>query len=385
MQTMGLSAAELLAYHRALHDPAHTFRVSVSVLDLAGQTLTSISPTVLDGQVIVDIDADVTRTLTLTFLDPKHQLNFDSDSPDDGALYADRLVRVHYSVRVPELDRHVSAVVFTGPATKLDRAGGEVSIEAAGMEKLALANTWRPLTIKKGAKKVDAIRTILRDRAGETRFALPEIPTRMPTTLSLDRLSQPWLPARRLANSLDRQLFYPGTGVCTMRRWPARPLFTFATGDGGNVVGAPSISHVMDDFANVVEVIGAKPKGKKEHVRFVATAPATHPLSPQRLGRNGTPRFIVKRVEDDHIRSTAEARRRATRLLDDSLRETVEVTFDAMPMPHLDPGDLCQLRTRDAHATFRLRKFSIPLGTEGDPVMPVGYLKPTQIRKQRIR
>lgn len=383
MQRMGLTRAELRAYHKALRDN-QTRRVRVAVQNLDGETLAHLTPTVLDGQVIVDLDAEVTRTLTMQFLDPNHALNFDSDSPDDGALYADRMLRVYYSVRVPDLGRHVSCVVFTGPLVKLDRNGDVVTIEAHGKERLALGELWRPLAIKKGTPKVDAVRTLM-DQAGETRYAFPTLKTRLPKRKSVNRFQSAWKVARHIAHSMDRQLFYPGNGICTMRHYPRTPLFTFNTGERGEVVSDVAISNTMDDFRNVVLVVGGKPKGAKHRVRARAIAPKHHPLSPDRLGRNGQPRFMVEKIEDDSIRSRKEARRRAERVLEDRLRSVAQVTFDSVPIPHLDPGDWVRVRTDDGVVSFRLRQFSIPLGTEGEQVMPIGYLKKTDVSRRRIR
>ena len=381
MQRLGLTTTELRKYHDTLRT-SHTRTVTVQVLRLDGTPVTTITPQLLDGQVVVDADADVTRTLTLSFLDPNHTLQFDSESPDDGALYADRMLRVTYTVLVPALGEHVDCVVFTGPLVKLDRNGDVVSIEAHGKERLALGELWRPLTLKKGTKKVEALRTIM-ERTGETRFALPKVAVRLPKRRSLDRMTPAWVHARKIANSMNRQLFYPGNGVCTMRRWPARPCFTFTNGSNGTVVSDVAVSNTMDDFRNVVLVVGGKPKGSKKRVRHVATA--TGLLSPARLGRNGAKRYMVERIEDDNVRSKREARRRAERVLDDRLTSMVEVTFDSLPIPHLDPGDKVRVDTGNDVVTFRLRRFTLPLGTDGDPVMTVGYLKKTYPNRRAIR
>lgn len=382
MQRMGLTATEFAAYLDTLRS-SHTKSIRVTVLDLDGDVRASITPRVLDGQVVVDTGGDVTRKLTMSFLDPRHTLNFDSDSPDDGALFADRMLQVEYTVYVPALDRHVSCPVFTGVITSLQRNGGVVDVEAEGKERLALGAAWRPYTVKKGTKKVEAIRSILDERAGETLFALPTLATRLPKTVSLGRMAQPWKIARRIASSMDRQLFYRGNGVCMLRRYPGTPLHTFKVGT--DVLGDVAVSYSMGDFVNVVEVIGGKPKGAKKRVRGIAVAPTSHPLSPARLGRNGVPRRLVLRVENDHIRSHAEANRKAKRILEDRLRQTVEVTFDALPMPHLEEGDLVRVQTPDSVVAFRLRQFSIPLTTDGDPVMSVGYLKRTRRYMKRAR
>src|SRR5690606_33235533 len=99
MLTLGLTSNERRAFEEALRS-SHTRKIEVEVLNLDGKRLSTISSQLLDGQVNVDLDADVSRSLTLSFLDPAHALNFDTDSPDDGAVYADRMLRVRYGVHV---------------------------------------------------------------------------------------------------------------------------------------------------------------------------------------------------------------------------------------------------------------------------------------------
>src|SRR5690606_36310250 len=137
VQRMDLTGAELRAFTRALRS-THERRVRVSVQNLNGETLSTLTNRILDGQVTGDLSADVTRTLTMSILDPNHSLNFDTDSPDDGALFMDRMLKVHYAVRVDELSRWVSVPVFTGPITRLDRKGDVVDVEAQGKEALAM-------------------------------------------------------------------------------------------------------------------------------------------------------------------------------------------------------------------------------------------------------
>lgn len=387
MQKLGLTRAQLAAYHDTLRS-SHTRSVEVEVLNLDGQEVARLAPRLLDGQVTVDLDAEVTRTLTLSLLDPNHKLDFDSDSPDDGALYADRMLRVTYTVRVPGVGL-VDCVVFTGPIIKLDRNADVVSVEAHGKERMALGELWRPLNIKKGTKKTEAVRTIL-ERTGERRFAFPDLKTRIPTRRSLDRFTPGWTHARKIAESMNLQLYYPGNGVCVLRDWPSKVMYTFSTGNGGDVLSDIAISNNMDDFKNVVLAVGAKPKGSKHRVRYAAVASGI--LAPGRMGRNGQPRYMVEQIEDDNLRSVAECKRRAERVLEDRLAQMVEVTFDALPIPHLDPGDKVRVKTtgdgggQDGDVvTFRLRRFTIPLGTDGDPVMSVGYLKKTYPNRRAIR
>ena len=85
MQSLALTAEERRAFEEALRS-TYVRRITVSVTDLDGNVLSALTPVLLDGQVVVDADAEVTRSATLSFLDPSHSLSFDTDSPDDGAL-----------------------------------------------------------------------------------------------------------------------------------------------------------------------------------------------------------------------------------------------------------------------------------------------------------
>lgn len=374
----GLASADYPAFVQALRDP-HSVRVEVAILSLDEDELSRLTPVILDGQVNVDADAEVTRSLTVTFLDPSHSLQLDSDSPDDGAVYADRLVRVTYSVLVPSLSDRVDVDVFTGPIVKFQRSGDQVILEAHGKEALALGWIWRPLTIKAKARKVDAIRSILQDRAGERHFDFPEIATRIPTAISLGRAAAAWPRAKQIAGSMNRHLYYDGSGVCRLRDRPTRPVFTFRAGDPAksNVVGAVEIDHDFTTIRNAIWFKGGKPKGQKKAIEVFVTAPKGHPLSPQRLGRTNSdgvlsPRYLVAERTNQHIRSTAEARARADSMLDSLLVEVLGVTFDALPVPHLDPLDVIRIQTDDFAANVRVRQFSLPLGAGG--VMTVGYI-----------
>lgn len=386
MRTLGLTNAERTVYHDALR-ASHTRRVDVELTNLDGDTLAPLGGRLLDGQVLVDMDADVTRVASLSLLDPDHTLNFDTDSPDDGAMFLDRMLRITYRVRID--GGWVDVPLFLGPVTKLDRAGDVVEVEAQGKEALAMAAAWRPFTVAKGTPKVVAIRRIMRERAGESEFSLPDLRAKLPESVSLGRYSDPWAAARRIASSMDRQLFYTGDGRLELRRWPERPVWTFRGGTGGDVVSGVSVSHNAERVRNTVVVTGGKPKGRKDRVRAQAVAPPGHALSPQRLGRtNGqgefVPRHLVERVEDDAIRSRSEANTKARRMLADLLREEVSVMFDVLPIPHLDAGDLVRAEADGIAVDFRLRQFSIPLGA-GDAGMSVGYLRKTKIRRGRIR
>lgn len=390
MMTLGLSTTERRAYEAALRG-SHTRRIDVDILTLNGGVLSSVSNQLLDGQVNVDADAEITRSCTLTFLDPAHALNFDTDSPDDGAIYSDRMIRVRYGIYVEELGRYVFATVFTGPVTGLSRDGVTVTVEAQGKEALAMGAVWTPITLRKGMLVTGALRVLMSSRAGETRFSIPDFrnsagkqPT-LPKARSLDRFAIVWPAAKALARSINKQLFYDGAGVLVMRNHSTAVKYTFKPGRDGNILTDVAIDYQIADVKNTVNVKGQPPKGKTGAVSATAVAPKTHPLSPERMGRTGAPRHLVEVIEDTSIRSHTAAMDLAKRKLAQFLREAVEVSFDALPVPHLDPDDMVSVQTPEFTLKFRLRKFAIPLAPNGAPAMPVGYLKRLTPSKKAIR
>jgi hypothetical protein len=378
--TMGLTTAERRAFEAALVS-SHTRRVEVDVYTLDGDLLSALGGVLIDGQVNVDFDAESSRSASLTFLDPNHAINFDTDSPDDGALYADRIIRIRYGVHVPSLGRYVEVPVFTGPVTGLRREGVTVHVDAQGKEALVRGAVWSPMTFKKGATVTGVIWTLLAQRGGETQFNMPTAwngkgrQLTIPRTRSIDRKAEIWATAKSFARSINRQLYYDGAGVAVLRPLPSSPVYTFRPGNGGSMLTPVAVEYQLADIKNTIEVVGQPPSGSKGVVRAVAKAPAGHPLSPNRLGRNGAPRYLVESVDDSNIRSNSAAAARAREILNDRLLAAVDVTFDSLPIPHLDGGDIVSVQTPEFTSKFRLRKFTIPLAPSGEPVMSVGYLK----------
>lgn len=397
-----LTGTELRAFHRALRGH-HSLQVSVLVLNLDHEQLGDLSQEFLDGQVNFDTAGEVSRSLTLSFLDVGRTMDFDSDSPANGALYGNRMIRIVYRVRVDELARWVSIPLFTGPVVKLDRAGDVVTVECQGKEVLAQGAAWRPMTVRKGVPKVDAIRRIMRERGGESRFDLPDLKARLPKAVSMGRQASPWGAASRIAESMDRRLEYDGRGRLCLRPKRPNPVFTFSDGEAGEILTEPQLAFDTANVANVVWVKGGKPRAKRRDnetraefetrqdkergIRRHAVAGRRHPLSPfwpRGLGRPDAPRFLLHMIENDHIRSEREAQKRANTALRNLLEQAVDVTFDALPVPHLEPGDRVMVRTRDFAMGFRLTQASIPLKHDG--VMSVNYHKQvSRMRRNRKR
>lgn len=382
----GLSSATLRAFQSTLITH-HEIDVHVSIQDLSGNTLALVRDRLIDGQVNVDADADVTRSATVTLLDPDRSLPFDSNAPADGALYLDRMIQIVYYVLVGGV--WVGTPVFTGPVTKLSRSDAVVNVEAQGKETLAMGGVWTPISLHTGTRKTSAIVSLLQSRAGENRFSIPDLPSKMPGPITLGRAEPSWPTALRLARSLNRQLFYDGSGVCRLRTFPATSTYVFS--DLTNITARPQIGYTTssEDFANTVIVNGQAPKGPATAGAMVmnrpthtAVAPASHSLSPIRLGRNGVPRHLVKVIEDDTINSTPAATALANSTLATALLQAVDASFESLPIPHLEPLDVCTMVSGAGSTTFPLRQFSLPLVAGAS--MSVGWVKNLSVRARRM-
>lgn len=396
MINLGLTAAQQRLFHAALAQ-SHEIRVKLTVLDLNENPISTVSNRLLDGQVNVNMDEEVTRSATLSILDPNRTLQFDTGNPADGALYFDRMMKVEYGVEVPGLG-WVDVPVITGPVKKFDRTDQVANVEIQGKEMLAKSEVWRPITIKKGARITDAIETIMRQRAGEANFAIIDLPNKLVKDLSLSSRSVPWRVCLQLAAGVNRQLFYDGDGILQLRAWPLNTIMEFKSGQNSMILTPPQVSFNHDNFYNGVQVTGGIRKGitKTDNdpktkaptlaaatVTAYAQAAADHPLSPSRLARNGVPYYKIEFIDDTAIVDPAAAQSLAVARLRQRLLEELTVAFDALPAPHLEPGDILRIVTEDSAIAFKLRKFSIPLTSGGK--MPLGYVTRTSARKERIR
>jgi hypothetical protein len=376
MMPLGLSATDQQTLHATLTD-SHSVMVTVKIRDLVGNVIGNVSDQVLSGQVNIDDTADVTRSLTLSLFDPHHSLHFDSSAPTDGALYLDRMVGVVYSVKPARSNTWTNIPVFLGPIASMDRTNDVVNLEAHGKEVLAMGAAWKTRTFKAGGLRGDAIRAILRDLAGESKFSFPDLTARLPADVSVGRESIPWEVARTLAKGMSMQLFYDGRGVAVLRPRSTTSVFTFQSGDGGSVLTEPQIAYSSEELRNLVWVRG------EGTISVSRAAPASHPLSPQKLGRNGVPRYLLNAITDTNIRTIAEATTLAEATLADSLLNAITVSFDAMTIPHLEPNDMVRVTTGDFSNAFRIHQMAIPLVVGGN--MTVGYLanKSPNVRKIR--
>lgn len=369
MLPLGLSASEQRAFHRALRSH-HEMKTTVQVMNLNRERLADVSLRLVDGIVNVTNDAETTRGASLNLWDPKGAIALDSGNPSDGALYYNNAIRVvnsyHWAGMPGSLDGWVDVPVFDGPVTSVNRDAQTLAVECQGWESRARQPAWDPHVYGPLHFIVDTIRRLMQ-LAGETRFDMPswrDLPRVSTSSLSLSRTGQPWAHAQRLAAAIDRQLFYDGRGVLRLRRLPRRPCWTFTDGDPhGTITQDVRTSYDLSNLRNVVWVKGRKPKGEDRAEDYRAL-PGANPLSPWALARNGKPLWLLEVVENEHLKTDRECEDRAVDLVNEFALQSATTEFDAMPVPHFDPGDLVAVDSGKLQRDFRLRAFTIPLAPD---------------------
>lgn len=384
MIPLGLSAADLALFNRSL-STHHSVKVTVQVLNLNHGYLFDMSDQLLDGQVTIDADAEVTRSLSIQLLDPSRSLQLDSQSPADGALFYDRMIRVVYSVKSVLLPRWVDVPIFCGPITKMSRTADVINLEAQGKEILAMPPVvaWFTKSWGKGTNRAALVRALLRDFVGETKFSIPAYSATTPGPVAVTSESNLWAVCKSVNGSVaSRFIFYDGRGVLVMRGAPTSSTYTFKTGVGGNITTIPNVTYDISAVRNVVRVRGAVPKGKKTPVTATVGLPSTNVMNHYRMGRNSKPRVLLEVIEDDNMKTAAQCKALATRRVNSLALQAVDVTFDAMVAPHLEPNDVYTIKTPDLAMNARYKRATIPLKSS---IGTVGYLSRRSTNKTRIR
>lgn len=371
----GLNSFEQLRFNNLLRS-AHFLGVVVRLLDLDHNYREDLTAQFMEGNVNVDADADVTRALDVTFLDPQKSINIDPDSPSPTSIYVAQMLQVVMVYQPPLRDYQVAIPVFTGPIDAVDRDDVFLQVKCLGKESLSISNLWSGRTYQKGQRKIDVIRNIFQTLIGENKLDLDNSAQgSLPNDLKLNRDDAPFLKAKDLAGSMGYQLFYDGRGIARMRKRNNQVVLTL---DKTWLTDQPQVSYDLSETINAVEVKGKKPKKNKDAPKFRAIADYNHPLSPWRLGRAGVPRYLWTEVEDDSLRSDAECAEVANRILKRGLLGGVEVQAEGIPHPQLEEEDCLTYVTDSFRSTALLKKFTIPLEAGEDTTF--GYHERTKVK-----
>ncbi len=369
MIKIGKGKAGRKAILRLMREP-HNIKMRISLLSLDHDYLRDLTPHFADGSVTIDAGAETSRALDLALFDPFNKVDISPDSPSRSSVYIAAMIKVVYVIGDPTWSEQYSIPIFCGPIDDVERDNAYLSVKCLGKESLSLNNAWHAKTFKKGEKKTDVIREVLRRYAGETKFNIPNLKAVLPNDIKLNREKSPWSVAQKIAKSMGMQLFYDGRGYATLRKRPKNPVLTL---DESLLTSFPKASYDLENVINAVQVIGKKPKKAKKKIKYTAVAQRRHPLSPWRLGRGTAPRYLWLVIEDDSIESKKEAKRIAKRELGQGLLAGIEVTADAIPHPALQELDPVKYKCGDFSSRAPLRKFTIPM-TAGDD-SSYGYLR----------
>jgi len=356
MLNLGLSSEDLKKFEMSLYT-GYDLKIVAQVLDLNHRYLADVSTMLLDGQVNYSYTDPINYTASMILLDPDELIGFDSSSPSDGALYADRMIRLVYCVYSELLPRWVDVPIFCGPVSKVSRNDALLSVACKGKEALTSKPSvaWIAKTYKKGTKGAVAIKDIMTIH-GETKFDIPNETYVFGMDHVLSTETAVWEFAQGMKGT-TRQLFYDGRGVLRLRDIPSQPSWTFTE---PTLLNVPNLDYNHDDIRNGAFVKGATPLGKKQLLasRFLPTADPSNPVA---LGRTNAPRRLMEIVEDSTLTSQAAVNSAADKLLELVGKTNVGFDFDSFTIPHLEPGDVFQLATRDVSIPIRLMAYSIPL------------------------
>jgi hypothetical protein len=366
---LGKTAPNMALLDATLRSP-HNLAIRVRLLDLDHNYKKDLTPYFVEGQVSVDADAEVTRALDMTFLDPEGKVPLDPDEPGSTSVFIADMISVVYVVQDSIRQNTWEIPVFCGPVDDVSRDDIFLDVKCLGKESLALTNLWQGRNFKKGQEKTWVIKQILTDLCGETKLTIPNRDAKLPNDMKLNREDIPWKVAKNIAGSLNQQLFYDGRGVATMRPRKTSPVLTL---DGTWRTSEPQFSYDLSVVVNAVDVIGGKPKKAKHKVKARAVAPRSHPLSPWRLGRGGAPRYLWVEIQDDSLRTTKECKELANKVLKQGLLAGLTMACDGIPHPRLQELDVMRVVTAENTVTLNLRKFTIPLNAGEDA--SYGYLR----------
>jgi hypothetical protein len=384
---VGLSSADLALFQKSLIT-GYQVKITVQILDLNHTYLADVSTKLLGGQVNKSFWDTVTSGATLELLDPDNQTGFDTTNPSEGALYADRMIRIVYSVISETLPRWVDVPIFCGPVVKVSRDDAVLQVECQGKESLYVAPqmTWYTHTYPTTQKLVSALKDLMGTKGGETKFDFPEWARSLKKAYSLKVETPTWDAAQSMVGSrLIHQLFYDGRGVLKLRTCPTTPNFTFTE---HWLTSVPKLVFDSDAIRNTVRVKGGTPTGKPQIIAN-AELPASDSSSSTALGRKvGSSlkkRRLVELVEDSDEMTQSGANATAQETLESLDLQNITFDFDSFPNPLMEPGDVFAIATRDFGRNLRAKIFSIPLKA-GEPQANGTYrrLVPT-VRKKRKR
>lgn len=412
-QDLRLTRQEEGWYNRALVSSNHV-RVSADLLDRNRKHVGPIR-NALDGKWSGQIDLDVSNQIStdgssigsiwsveLSTIDPKNHLHLDSR-----AIFLDRLLRIIWSIFVPEMegserapDGFVDVILFGGPCSAPVLAGDVLTLEAQGMEVWGDGFVRVPKIWPRGMRVTDVIHDIWVNHIGEPEawVDIPTLPDRLPTNFGLTTDDQ-WFSdgILYLAETINCDAFYGRDTTGRLRQRPTQAVYVLRDGPRGAIINTPQTSTVLgpdqgsgiDGIANLFIVIGqAKPgAGGTKPPAIVGrwAVPAGNRFSAQSLGHPGYPLVRKDIVNLPHVH-TQEAADRIARLRGRrALQLAEQATDETVVVPHLDPFARYRRQAEGADGVWDYVRSSTPLDWSEDNPQTWGFTRQVSTGPRRHR
>lgn len=367
-------------YFAILRD-SHNVRVRVIMMDTDHAILDYLTDRLIDGTVDIDAEGDVTRSLSMTLMDPDHDLNLDTFKHANGKPYYTTMFRISYDIKKFTDVDYVNVPIFTGPITSLDRDGGLLNIECASKEIMASEGLWSGRSWLAGTRKREVIKNGMQELFGENFFDMDQIASDLGHDWSLKRGDDAWERFQNLAKNMSCQLYYTGKGELRLRKRNLDPVFTFTE---QWLTSIPHVGYDLESVRNAVRVTGGRNVGDSANYWFSVTAQDSHPLSPYSLRRNGVRRYLPVFIEDDSLKTIGETQEAAFTELHKGLVKSSNVEFAALVNPLLEEGDMISIWGGGYFGKTEFAEASIPLA--GDAEMSVGFMSESKSpSKKRLR
>ncbi len=376
--SLGLSPSVFTQYENTLVG-SHRVRVQVELLDLNHNLVDDLSGLRTEGSVQISVgdNSGPTRSASLSLFDPTDLLDLDNAATTTAG--ANRLFKISRGVYVGS--RWVDVPIIVGPLNRASRQGDVLALEIQDKTALML-DEGRSFTVKKGTNIATAMRQIA-SKFGEKRVRIANSTKKTGKDRVIGKDFSPWQALNSLASALGWALFYSADGYLTARPRSSTPVFTFAAGTGGTLLGGIQIGYRQEDMVNRVIVRGGIIS--KTQIVAVATVNVNHPLSPEKLARGGEPQYWTHQVEDTAISTFKAAAERAEDTLEALSTHANTASYESLVIPHLEPHDLVTVidPQTGVQTSHRFREATIPLTADGS--MSVGYNSRTTRSRLRER
>jgi hypothetical protein len=375
----GLTARELDAVEAQMRR-SYRMRVLIDLYSYRRHRVAGLASSRIAGSVQVRASREgPTRSLQVDLFDPSDQLNLGDNVK---VVRPNRMVRVRRGLFVDDLEDWVDLPVIFGPLSRVSRADDVLTLEAQDRAMFAVGP--RPaFTVRAGTNVGTAIRQIMGEAVGETRFRIAATSRKLTKSHTLSRELTPWALVQRLCRSIGWVAFYDGDGYLVCRRRSTTPVTRFREGVGGSLTTEVHTGYWDGDLVNQVIVLGGVIS--KTQITAQATLAADHPLSPENM-RVGDVRWPkTEYIEDSEVDSFAAATELAERRLRELSIQQTTASFEAMPFWHLQEYDPYIVETPTGQVTASVQEMTIPLDCDGMQSFGFNSRTPRSRRPVRIK